>query len=292
LLNSVRPQVLPRYVWWLLEDAPHGDVTSEAVVPEDAEVEAHVIVEDDSVAACMDEALELITMAGLKARATVKDGEWVRAGTAAIIIEGNARRALLIERTLLNMLTYCFSVATATKEMVSRARSVNPRVRVAATRKAPPGLLHLAKKAVVAGGGDTHRLSLSHMILIKDNHLRIVNDLREAVMKARERAGFTMKVEVEVESPEDAVLAAEAGADIVMLDNMSPEEVRRAVKLLEERGLRGKVIVEASGGITAENVRKYAAAGVDVISSGSITMNPGYRRVKMEIVKVLWGGHP
>lgn len=289
-LRVPKPYMLPRYLTWLLEDCFLGDVTTEALIGPGTVVEAHVISEDEAVAACMDEAVGMATYAGVSSEPLVRDGEPVKAGEAVMVLRGEAPRVLLVERALLNMLTYCYSVATTTKLMVRRAAEGRPGVRVAATRKAPPGLLYLAKKAVAAGGGDTHRLSLSHMILIKDNHLKIVGDVARAVSIARKKASFTTKVEVEVESPQQALQAARAGADIIMLDNMSPEQVREAVALLEAEGLRKRVTIEASGGVNLDNVSEYAAAGVDVVSSSILTMNPLRRGLKLEVVKVIRGG--
>jgi len=279
--------MIPRYLSWLVEDGYFGDITTETLIERGTIVEAHVISEDEAVAACMDEAVEIAAYSGIDAEPLVRDGESVEPGKTVLILRGDAARVLLVERTLLNMLIYCYSVATTTKLMHRRASSVNPGIRIAATRKTPPGLLYLAKKAVAAGGGDTHRLSLSHMILIKDNHLKIIGDVSRAVSIAREKASFATKIEVEVETPQQALQAARAGADIVMLDNMSPEQVRETVALLEKEGLRKHVILEASGGITMENIAEYAAAGVDVISTSTLTMNPLRRRLKLEVVKIM-----
>lgn len=186
----------------------------------------------------------------------------------------------------MDLLSILAGVATETRRFLEAARRVNPRVKVAATRKTPPGLAVLVKKAVRAGGGDTHRFSLSDAILVKDNHLAIVGSVGEAVRRAREAAGFMHKVEVEVESVEDAVEAAEAGADVVMLDNMEPEQVKRALEELERRGLRGRVIVEVSGGVTLDNIGEYAALGPDVISTSSITLKARPIDLTLEVVEV------
>ncbi len=282
-----RPYMLPRYLSWLVEDGFFGDITTETLIEPGTIVEAHVISEDEAVAACMDEAAEIAAYSGVDPEPQVKDGEPVEPGKTVMILRGEASRVLFVERVLLNMLIYCYSVATTTKLMIRRASSEKPGIRVAATRKTPPGLLYLAKKAVAAGGGDTHRLSLSHMILIKDNHLKIIGDVARAISIAREKASFATKIEVEVESPQQALQAARAGADIIMLDNMSPEQVRESVMLLETEGLRKHVILEASGGISLDNVAEYAATGVDVISSSMLTMNPLRRRLKLEVVKII-----
>jgi len=138
---------------------------------------------------------------------------------------------------------------------------------------------------VLIGGGDTHRLHLDDMILIKDNHVKIAGGLEKAVKKARENASFSKKIEVEVTNSEEAVIAAKAGADIIMLDNFSPKQIEKTVELLRDKGLRGKALLEASGGITAENVKSFASTQVDIVSLGEITDSPTSLDVSLEIVK-------
>ena len=156
-------------------------------------------------------------------------------------------------------------VATRTRRAVEAARGANDDVRVAGTRKTTPGLRGVEKRAVAAGGGDTHRLDLSHMVMVKDNHIEELG-ITEAVARFRERASFATKIEVELEDPADAARAVEAGADVVLLDNMTPEETEGAVELVD-----GDALAEASGGITVEDVPEYATTGVDVVSLGSLT---------------------
>jgi nicotinate-nucleotide pyrophosphorylase (carboxylating) len=155
-------------------------------------------------------------------------------------------------------------------------------VRIAATRKTTPGFRVFEKKAVFLGGGDTHRFNLSDAVLIKDNHIKILG-LEECLRRAKERASFTKKIEVEVESQGDMIKAAKGGADIIMFDNMAPEEIARGVELLMEKGLRGHMLLEASGGITLDNIQEYAASGVDVISLGALTRNARWIDLSLEI---------
>jgi len=156
-------------------------------------------------------------------------------------------------------------VATKTRRAVDAAREVSDDVAIAGTRKTTPGLRGVEKRAIAAGGGDTHRLTLSGMVMVKDNHVAEMG-MAEAVAHFREEKSFATKIEVEVERPKDAVRAAEAGADIVLLDNMTPAEVREGVGSLPEG-----VLAEASGGIGIAEVPAYAKTGVDVISMGSLT---------------------
>ena len=175
-------------------------------------------------------------------------------------------------------------VATATADLVSIAkRDGTAHARIACTRKTLPGLRYFEKRAVELGGGDTHRLRTDDAVLIKDNHLTLVGTIQESVRKARERVSFTKKIEVEATTPGQAVEAAQAGADIVLLDNMTQEDVQKSMDLLKARHLRDQVIVEASGGITIENIGSYAKAGVDVVSVGAITHSARAIDMSMEI---------
>lgn len=172
-------------------------------------------------------------------------------------------------------------IATETRKLVEKVRKVNPRVKVAGTRKS---LLRLIdKRAIMIGGGEPHRFSLSDAILIKDNHLALV-PLEEAIKRAKEFSVYKV-VEVEVENLEDAVKAAKAGADVIMLDNMKPQEIKEVIEKLRELGLRDGVKIEVSGGITPENIEEYAKLDVDVISLGYLTHSVRNFDVSLEIVK-------
>lgn len=197
---------------------------------------------------------------------------------------GPARSLLGVERTLLNLLSHMSGVATATADLVAIAQKESRGgIRVACTRKTLPGLRYFEKRAVQLGGGDTHRLRLDDAVLIKDNHLALSGSITESVRKAKETVSFTKKVEVEVTTPDQAVEAAKAGADIVLLDNMTPDKVERTVAMLKAKNLRDRILVEASGGIRKENLASYAKTGVDVISVGTITHSAPAIDMSMEI---------
>jgi nicotinate-nucleotide pyrophosphorylase (carboxylating) len=200
-------------------------------------------------------------------------------------MEGEASTILTLERTVLNLLMRMSGIATITSEMVKKARKVNPNIIIAGTRKTTPGLQFWEKEAIRTGGGDTHRYRLDDAVLIKDNHLALVGDVALAVKKAREYASFTKKIEVEVENMEDALIAAEAGADIIMLDNMPINKVESVLHALSDQGIRSKVIIEVSGGINMNNLGNYAKTGVDIISSGYLTHSAGVLDLSMEIKK-------
>lgn len=256
---------------FLEEDVSWIDVTSELLIPKGIQVRAIIKAKEDGIMCGELEARELLSMSGLEVLYILSDGQAFRKGDAILEFKGDARKALTIERTLLNLLAMMCGIATVTRKAVELAHSVNSKVRVAATRKTLPGLRWFQKRAVMVGGGDPHRYDLSSMILIKDNHLSILGDVDLAVKMARARASFTTKIEVEVSNIDDALKAARAGADIIMLDNMSPSEISSVLESLKSEGLRDRVIVEASGGINMENLKEYAATGVDVISMGELT---------------------
>ncbi len=256
---------------FLAEDLGHGDLTTTALIDPRRKASGNVTCNEAAVIAGLEESLALLHQVGCTGSSAVKDGEKVKPGTNILEAEGPASTILTIERTLLNLLCHMSGVATATAELVDMGRKTGSQVTIACTRKTLPGLRYFEKKAVQLGGGDTHRLRLDDAVLIKDNHLALVGSVAECVKRARHRVSFTKKIEVEATKPEMAVEAAEAGADIILLDNMKPELVKHTVMLLENRRLRSKVLVEASGGITRENLVSYAKTGVDIISVGRVT---------------------
>lgn len=260
-----------RLMAFLEEDLGLGDVTTEALIPEGLKSFARIRAKEDGVIAGLEETKILFDLIDLEANGLIKDGDLVKAGTVIMEIFGEARSILMAERTALNLLMRMSGIATATRQIVDAIKASGFKTRVAATRKTAPGLRYFDKKAVVLGGGDPHRLHLDDALLIKDNHLALTGGIEEAIRRAREAKSFTKKVEVEVSRFEEALEAAKAGADAILLDNMAPSEVGRVVKALEEMGLRSKVLLEASGGITQDNVLDYAKEGVDIVSLGSLT---------------------
>jgi nicotinate-nucleotide pyrophosphorylase (carboxylating) len=269
---------------FLLEDLGYGDITSEALIPPEQRARARLFFKEPGVAAGLEEASVIFTMLGCEVKHLERDGNWVPPGKVLLEFDGPARSLLLGERVALNLVSHMAGIATATAEVVEKVRKTSPSTRVAATRKTTPGLRDLEKRAVELGGGDTHRLGLDDCVLIKDNHLELLPSVSEAVHLARQRVSFTKKIEVEVRSHEEAEEAARAGADIIMFDNMDPSTIRESLRRLVEAGLRAGRLFEASGGITAENAADYAAAGVDVVSLGSLTHSVRALDVKLEIM--------
>jgi len=269
----------------LTEDLGKGDVTTMLLIPADSTAEAEVIARESGVIAGVEEAEVLAESLGLKVENLVSDGEEVKTGKVLMKISGKTRTILAAERTILNILSRMSGIATATRKLVNKLKRRKLKTRVACTRKVAPGLLYFDKKAVLIGGGDTHRLCLDDMILIKDNHIAVVGSVEKAVKTAREKVSFSKKIEVEVTRVEDALKAAKAGADIIMLDNFHPKQIEKAVKTLKKSGFYGKVLLEASGGITAKNILEFASTGVDVVSLGEITHSVKALNISLEITK-------
>jgi len=271
---------------FLKEDAPAGDVTTDAIIP-DISCTAAIRAEQEGILAGIDEASTLFAHFGVAITSRKNDGETVKTGDVVLSLSGRAKKILLVERTALNIIGRMSGIATSTGKMAAIVRSVNPACRVAETRKTCPGFRRLDKKAVQIGGGDPHRMNLSDGILIKDNHLALV-PLEDALRAARNHSAYK-KIEVEVESAADAMKAVAAGADIIMLDNMTPARVQETLSVLNGNRLRDRVIIEISGGIDEDSIRDYAACGVDVISMGALTHTVKNFSLSLEIQPVKVG---
>jgi nicotinate-nucleotide pyrophosphorylase (carboxylating) len=243
-----------------------GDVTSDATVPEDNTATAHIVARQDGCVAGLGVALRVFELIDddLAVGALATDGDIVEAGARLGTVTGPARSILAAERVALNLVGQLSGVATATRALVERVEGT--RARIVDTRKTTPLLRALQKRAVLAGGGSNHRMGLYDQVLIKDNHIQAVGSAAEAVRRARTHVEDSMTVEVEIEHLDELEAMIEAGADVVMLDNMDPVEMKSAV----ERA-RGRVLLEASGGITLDTVREVAESGVDLISVGWLT---------------------
>jgi len=270
---------------FLKEDVGMGDIATQATISWNIEVEAQIVAKETLVPAGLFETRAFLELVGAQVTGSVEEGVEVPAGTVLAKIKGEAHTILLVERTLLNLLMRMCGIATATRRFVRKVEEAGFNVRIAATRKTAPGLRYFDKRAVVVGGGDPHRFRLDDAILIKDNHIALVGDVEETVRRARSAASFTKKIEIEVQTAEDAVKAVQAGADIVLLDNMTVEEVKRSISALKQKKLRSKVLVEISGGIVEENLLSYAKTGPDIISTGAITHSVKSSNISLEIMR-------
>ena len=255
------------------EDMIFGDITSE-ILPKDMRIEGLVISREKCIVAGIEYVVENLKKMRLEAQG-IEDGSVAQKGEVILKIKGDARKVLSVERTVLNILSRLCGIATETKKIVEKVKKINPEVRIAATRKTLWG--YLDKVAVKIGGGDTHRWNLGDMILIKDNHIKLLG-LEKAIMLAK-NVSFTKKIEVEVENEEDALKAAEIGVDIIMLDNFTPEKVCKTAKKLRKYN----TLIEVSGGITPENVEMYAKCDIDVISMGYLTHSSKSVNLSMDV---------
>jgi nicotinate-nucleotide pyrophosphorylase (carboxylating) len=268
----------------LADDVGLGDVTAQTIIPPNLTVNAVVIAKAEGVVAGIEEVTILAESLGLKVAAKVADGAAIKNKQVLMQITGDAQTLLSAERTMLNLVSRMSGIATATRTLTEKLTKAGAKTRIAATRKSAPGLLYFDKRAVAIGGGDPHRLHLDDMILIKDNHVAIVGSPEVAVKKAKANASFTKKIEVEVTKVSDVLKVAEAGTDAILLDNFSVEQVKEATDALAKAGFLGKIVLEASGGIKAEDIIDYAAAKVDVISLGQLTHSVKALDISLEIV--------
>jgi nicotinate-nucleotide pyrophosphorylase (carboxylating) len=266
------------------QDIGFEDLTSNAVINPDTHIKAQIISREDGVLSGVDLARTIFEEFSIKSTVKLFDGENVGPDNVVMEIEGDARTILSVERTVLNIIMRMSGISTITAKLIGEVREVNKDIIIAGTRKTTPGLQFLEKQAIRVGGGDTHRYRLDDCILIKDNHVALVGSVKTAVEKAKQYVSFTKKVEVEVESTGDALEAAIAGADIILLDNMNPNEIRNVLKALEKKDIREKVLIEVSGGINPNNIVEYAETGADVISTGFITHSAKSLDMTLEIL--------
>ena len=267
---------------FLEEDVGHEDY--EEIVP-DVECEAEIRVKENGVLAGLDEVKQIFDYLGILYATDFEDGARIKEGDVVLRVRGAGMKILKAERLVLNFLGRMSGIATLTARFVEEARRANARIRVAGTRKTTPGFRKYEKKAIAIGGGDPHRFGLYEAVIIKDNYIKLMG-LENAIKSAKEKVSFTRKIEVEVESIEDALKAAELGVDIIMFDNMSARDVKAGVQLLEERGFRTGtgLILEASGEITLSNVSEFAATGVDVLSSGMLTYGAKWLGFSLDVI--------
>ena len=243
-----------------------GDVTSQATIPADTQAQLQIKARQAGVICGMDLARLSFALIDeqIKFIAKVNDGATVEAGTVLATVRGNARNLLTAERTALNFMTHLSGIATDTKKIVDSVADYP--AQITCTRKTIPGLRIVQKYAVRCGGGRNHRLGLDDAILIKDNHIAIAGDIKTAIQQAQNFAGHLIPIEVEVDTLGQLEQALEAGVNLVLLDNMAPEVLSKAVAMC-----KGRAKTEASGGITPETVQAVAETGVDFIAMGYLT---------------------
>ena len=247
---------------FLDEDIGKGDITSKLL--QKKKIIARIITREETIVAGIKFGKDIFALKKCKTKIMKKDGEIAKANQPILEISGNARDVLTCERTALNILSRMCGIATQTNNLREQVKKTGSKSKVFATRKTAPGLRFFDKEAVKIGGGEKHRMDLNEMIMIKDNHLAVEKSIEKIFRKAKKTRE---KIEIEVETQKDAILCA----SIIMLDNFSPEQIKKTIKKLTELKIRNKVTLEASGRINSRNIMKYARTNVDMISVGSIT---------------------
>ena len=250
---------------FLAEDIGKGDLTSKLLGQK--EITAEIITRQDAIVAGANFAKQIFSLNGCSVKIVTNDGKKAKANQSILRIKGKAYSILACERTALNLLSRMCGIATNTNHLVSIIKKNKSKSNLFATRKTAPGLRQFDKIAVEIGGGRKHRMSLDESILIKDNHIS-VEPLETLIQKAKKTR---KKIEVEVENQNDAILVAQLGVKIIMLDNFPPKDIKKTIKKMKELKLLKNVKLEASGRINEKNIARYAKTGVDMISVGEIT---------------------
>jgi len=263
---------------FLDEDVGKGDITSKLL--QKKRIHAKIITREETIVAGSKFARDIFSLKKCRTQICKKDGSVAKANQTILEIRGYVGDVLTCERTALNLLSRMCGIATQTNNLKKQIKSVGSKSKIFATRKTAPGLRFFDKEAVKIGGGEKHRMTLNEMIMIKDNHLAVGKSIEGILKKAKKTRG---KIEIEVESQKDAVLCARLGADIIMLDNFSPDRIKKTITKLTELKLRNKVILEASGKINSKNIAKYARTNVDMISVGNITNSVNGIDLSLEI---------
>jgi len=266
---------------WLHDDCPTFDIGG-FVVGEKIE-EAHLYCKESCILAGKPYASAVFEHLELDVTWNYSEGDYINVDdkkkVSIATIRGKCRNILLAERTVLNTISRASGIASTAKEAVDIGKRVNWHGTIAGTRKTTPGFRNVEKYALLVGGAATHRYDLSQMVMLKDNHIWSCGNITAAVKKARTAAGFSMKIEVECQSVAEACEAASAGADIVMLDNFTPETIHIAAKEIKE--LHPNILLEASGGITKDTLHLFMGPSIDIISRGNLTQ--GYRCIDFSL---------
>ncbi|OGL39139.1 MAG: nicotinate-nucleotide diphosphorylase (carboxylating) [Candidatus Schekmanbacteria bacterium RBG_16_38_11] len=267
--------------WALNEDVGMGDLTTDGIIEEETQARGKIIAKDDLILAGIDLVPRIFekSLLTFNFKPFFKDGDFVPKGELIELIEGNAKVILTYERVVLNFLQRLSGIATYASKFASQVEGT--KAKIVDTRKTTPGWRMLEKYAVKIGGGENHRFGLFDAVLIKDNHITLCGGIKEAVERIRNFIPPYLKVEVEASNSKEVQDALEAGAEIILLDNMNVDELREAVKLIG-----GKTVIEVSGGVNLSNIRKIAEMGVDLISIGALTHSATAVDISMKAEKM------
>ena len=256
---------------FLKEDYGRGDITSELLFSTTLKTKAVILTRETGIIAGCELINELFQELGLVTEWYFQDGNHIKENDRIVSIEGSARHILASERTSLNILGHMSGIATNTRKAVEIVKKINPLIDVAATRKTLPGLRQLEKNSVIIGGGLSHRYDLHDMIIVKDTHLKLGENIDTIIKLLKEKTNSNQKIEIETTNIEDAIKAAKLGADIIMLDNMTVDDAKKTINAVKQMNLSRNIVFEISGGINFSNLKNYATTNANIISMGCLT---------------------
>ena len=254
---------------FLQEDISNGDITSDLFIDSTSVSDAQILSREPGLLSGRKELTQIFDYFNIKSNWSFQDGEYFDSNTQIVKLNGPSKSLLLSERVSLNLLGHMSGIATSTNHAVTITKKISPNTNISATRKTLPGLRKYEKYSVIVGGGLPHRYDLNEMILIKDNHHKLITNLKESVNTARDKIDSNKKIELEVDSLESALNAVDLDVDIILLDNMTPEDISKFILKLKQ--LSEPPLTEASGGINFSNLESYASTQVDIISMGALT---------------------
>ena len=254
---------------FLQEDISNGDITSDLFIDSNSISDAQILSRESGLLSGRKELTQIFDHFKIKSDWSFQDGEYFDSNTQIVKLNGLSKSLLLSERVSLNLLGHMSGIATSTNHAVTITKKISPNTNISATRKTLPGLRKYEKYSVIVGGGLPHRYDLNEMILIKDNHNKLITNLKESVNTARDKIDSNKKIELEVDSLESALNAVDLDVDIILLDNMTPEDISKFILKLKQ--ISEPPLTEASGGINFSNLESYALTQVDIISMGALT---------------------
>ena len=254
---------------FLQEDISNGDITSDLFIDSNSISDAQILSREPGLLSGRNELTQIFDYFNIKSNWSFQDGEYFDSNTRIVKLNGSSKSLLLSERVSLNLLGHMSGIATSTNHAVTITKKISPNTNISATRKTLPGLRKYEKYSVIVGGGLPHRYDLNEMILIKDNHNKLITNLKESVNTARDKIDSNKKIELEVDSLESALNAVDLDVDIILLDNMTPEDISKFILKLKQ--ISEPPLTEASGGINFSNLESYASTQVDIISMGALT---------------------
>lgn len=255
---------------FLNEDISNGDITSDLFIDATSISNAEILSREPGILSGRSEISQIFNHFNIESNWLFQDGDSFSDNSQIVKLNGLSKSILLSERVSLNLLGHMSGIATSTNNAVKITKQISPHTNISATRKTLPGLRKYEKYSVIVGGGLPHRYDLNEMILIKDNHSKLINNLQKSINSARNQISSSKKIELEVDSLESAMKAIDLDIDIILLDNMQPEDILKFMNKI--KSISQKIpLTEASGGITMSNLQNYASTGVDIISMGSLT---------------------